>query len=413
VSVGGRRARDRRRRGPAGIARKTTPRARPFVVAGALLLLAGCERPPVERLPAGTLWSGDARAARTLLQPLLDLEGTPAALAGGPLLARLASCQRFLAFCPAGKPCTLAAAISCQPAGALWERAEAARGDAAWVFVQGDGARRLTAWGTTATDGETRIHAEIDAGGSLPRQPWEALLPARRAAAPAVLSDDHALVHLRLRSDRGIADLGAGVAAARAEELFGLRGELFAAMALEGTSELALYDPAPGQLIPPIALALPVRNRGAGVRALEDLIARTNTRWGATRTPWQLGPHRGACLSDLNVLPGLAPCYVATENALVLGWNRLSVTVALLTPPLQENTAEGADGSSLRLHLDRFPAADRRLREAWHSEGGPAPRYGWSRATVTGRKRSSRYELDLTLAPPRPALPPREATGAP
>ena len=410
------------------MARTRAPRGRPLLVA-ALLLLAACERSPVERLPAGRLWAGDAGAARALLQPLVGLEGTPAALAGGTLLARLASCQRFLAFCPAGKPCTLAAAISCQPEGELWERAEAARGDAAWVFVQGDGARRLAAWGRTAAGGETRIHAELDPGESPARQPWEALLPARRDAAPAVLGEDHALVHLRLRSDRGFGGLGAGVAAERAEELFGLRGELFAAMALEGTAEVALYDPAPGQLIPPIALALPVRNRAAGVRALEDLIARTHTRWGATRTPWQLGPHRGACLSDLNVLPGLAPCYVATESALVLGWNRLSIAVALLAPPAPGTTAEKAGGSSLLLHLDRFPAADRRLREAWHSEGGRAPRYGWSRATVNGRKRGARYELDLALhlapvppparlaaplaVPLAPAASPREATPRP
>jgi hypothetical protein len=212
-----------------------------------------------------------------------------------------------------------------------------------------------------------------------------------------VLTDDAALLHLRLRSDRGAASLGSLGEGKWAEDLFGLREKAFLAMDLEGTLELAVFEPAAGELIPPLALAIHVRRQQTAAEAMEKLIAGVRTRWGVSRQAWQLGKAPGACLDDLNVLPDLAPCYVATERALVVGWNRRSVARALA----KRAAGTAAEASELIVALDRFPAADERLRAAYRSAGGPASRYAWSQATVTGRRRWSTYELAIELrAPP-------------
>ena len=383
------------------------PWAAPLALLAVLALAAGCRRAPVDELPAGTLWSGDARAVRPLLGSLQALAQTPLPRAAQLLERKLAGCERFLAYCPPGAPCTLADSLSCRPAGDLARKAEAARGEASWLFVTGDGHRRLAAWGTATDSGAgVRVRALVHDDGEGPMAAWQALLPARRAAAAPVLADDHALVHLRLRSDRGVADLGRGAGAEWAADLYGLRAGLFAAMTLEGTAELAVYEPAPGVMIPPLALAVHVRRPAAAERAIEAIVARTNERWGATRSPWQVGPYRGACLADLNVLPGLAPCYVVTDRALVLGWNPLSVVVALLRRPTSGIDAAG----SLAVYLDRFAAADARLRASWRSDPRPPNRYPWSLLAVTADKGLGGYQVDLRLAPAAargPAVPTR------
>ena len=167
-------------------------------------------------------------------------------------------------------------------------------------------------------------------------------------------------------------------------------------------------------MIPPLTLAVHVRQRQAAERAVEALIARTNERWSATRTPWELGPYRGACLLDLNVLPGLAPCYVMTDRAVVLGWNPVAIAAALsrpAAPPPPDSTAAEAAGT-LALYFDRFTVADARLREAWHNENGQPPQYPWALATLAGGKRAGGYELEARLltaaakgAPPAPPTP--------
>jgi hypothetical protein len=373
----------------------------------ATLLIAACRRAPEDALPDGTLWAGDAQAARAFLGAVQQLARTPAALRAHDLDRRLAGCQRFVAFCPAGKACSLAATLSCHPAGALAAQADAARAGASWIFAHRAEGSRFTAWAAPAADGALRLRATlVDDGEGAQAQPWEALLPARRAAAPALLDDRHSLLHLRLRSDRGLASFRQSDTGGWAGKLFGLESGLLAAMALEGTTELAVYEPLPGQLIPPMALAVAVRQREGATAALERLLAGVHDRWGATRSPWQLGPYRGACLSDLNVLPELAPCYVATDRALVMGWNPLSVAVALLQAP--EPGAPAGEGSALVVHLDRFALADERLRQAYATAGDatpaedpgqPRPGYPWSRLTLSGTKGWSSYRFDLLLAP--------------
>jgi hypothetical protein len=373
------------------------PRARRATALLPLLLVAAaCRREPLDDLPAGTLWSGDAAAARSVLASVARLESTPVGIAAAELDRRLAHCRRFLAHCPPGRPCDLASTLTCQPEATnatLARKAELARGDADWLFVRRDGERRLAAWGKVAPGGELSVRATFDDGGDHPAA-WEGLLPARRAPGPPVLSDGHVLLHVRLRPEGGVASL-APATASTAGQLYGIDARLLASMALEGTSELAVYDPVPDALIPPMALAVHVRERAAAIRGMEALLAHVHQRWGATRVAWKLGPYEGACLADVNVLPELAPCYVATDRALVVGWNQLSVAVALLEPPI----APAGDGSTATVELARFAGADARLRASWRSQRTDSLAYPWKRMTLSGSKRWSDYELALRAWP--------------
>ena len=396
--------------------RRLTRRLAPTAgLLAAALLLCACREDPGAGLPAGTLWAGDAASARQVLAGLERLGGSPAARAARRLDERLAGCERFLAHCPEGAPCALADQIDCQPSGELLAAADEVRGGAGWVLAHRAGERRFTAWGTPTPGGGVTIRAFLTEPEDAAPEPWQVLLPARKDPAAAVLAPRGALLRLRLRSDRGAAAFAGLTTGDRAAEMYGLRAEAFSRMALEGTTELALYEPARGEHVPPLALAVHVRLRDAAVKAMEALLADLRKQWPVSRTPWSHGGHDGACLSDLNVLPGLAPCYVTTDRALVLGWNQRSVQIALpeagdaaATP-----TASGHRdvGSELRLDLASLPAADGRLRASFGAGQGAVQPYPWSGLSATGRKRAGGYELVLTLAGATPA--PQPSAGAP
>ncbi|HXT19161.1 MAG TPA: hypothetical protein VN923_00270, partial [Thermoanaerobaculia bacterium] len=258
-------------------------------IAATALVLAACRAEPAERLPAGTLWAGDAAQTARLLAGLERLQATPLGLAAADLRPRLQRCRRFLAFCPAGARCTLAEALRCEPQSNkkpvdLAAVAEEVRGDAGWVLVQHAPDRLLVARGTTQPNGDVVAHATLHVDAA--EEPWQALLPARRAPDAAVMRDASALMHLRLRSDRGAKALGKLGEGDWSERLFGLKQKVFLAMDLEGTVELAVFDPAPGELIPPLAMALHVRRPAPATEAIESLIAAVRARWGVGRRSW-------------------------------------------------------------------------------------------------------------------------------
>ena len=97
-------------------------------------------------------------------------------------------------------------------------------------------------------------------------------------------------------------------------------------------------------------------------RFIEDL----RKTWPVTRTPFAIGPATGACLLDMNILPGLAPCYLATDRAIVVGWNPASLRLAL-EPQDPLNAADAAilgEHGGVWLDLDRLAEADARLATA-------------------------------------------------
>ena len=89
---------------------------------------------------------------------------------------------------------------------------------------------------------------------------------------------------------------------------------------------------------------------------MERFLDDVTEAWPIQREPHELQGRTGECLGNLNVLPDLAPCYVATDRALILGWNRRSLELALLTEP--DRSRRGS--SRAVIHLDRMPEADER-----------------------------------------------------
>ena len=90
-------------------------------------------------------------------------------------------------------------------------------------------------------------------------------------------------------------------------------------------------------------------------------------------------------------MPDLSPCYVATESALVAGWNIDSLERAL-APGTRRETA-----SSAIVYLDRMPEADVRLARAAGVDDAQAVDYPWQRIEILGRRTDGRYLFDVRL----------------
>jgi hypothetical protein len=374
---------------PAGLGARLS-----WALVAAAVALGGCARDPGESLPDGTLLAGETAALLPLLRGLEHFTGSPAALAARRLEAKLAGCKSFLAHCPPGDACSLGAVATCEVAGEVASAAAAVRGDAGWLFSHRSAERRFTSWGSVEPGGGLTIRALLAEDGGEP-QPWQALLPADEAPAAPLLSSRGALLQLRLRADRGDEALAALAPPEAAQEHLGLAGNALAGLALEGTTEVALFEPAAGESIPPLALALHTRLRDAAARGMESVLTGVRSRWPVSREGWTRDDSTGACLSNLNVLPGLAPCYLSTERALVLGWNRRAVELALAAAP----TGPAPERSELTLDLARLPVADAIVHASFERKrvwvGRPYP---WSRLHVAGQATRDGYELTLQLS---------------
>jgi hypothetical protein len=187
----------------------------------------------------------------------------------------------------------------------------------------------------------------------------------------------------------------------QASRLFQLKSELFSGLVLDDTWEAALYLPEPGRGSPRAALALGVREQTAAVSAIEDFLENVRASWFVHRSVFNVGDAHGACLLDLNLLPELAPCYVATERALVIGWNAASVRKAL-DGATDERSAAGAHAGpgALVVDLARLEAADAQLRALAPPGVSLLPQqfYPWRKLELRGERVGSGVELRLELA---------------
>ena len=219
------------------------------------------------------------------------------------------------------------------------------------------------------------------------------LAPAAEAAGESVLESGVALLHLRLRPDGGL-DLSPFVSGGGwGARVFQLQSELFLGVALAGVWELAVYPPADGERIPPATLALDHRDRRRAAQVMEAFVDRILATWPARRSPFELGGHGGACLENLRVLPELAPCYVATDRALVVGWNERSVALALADGE-RVSVPLGAAGT---VWLERLPEADRRLAAASGGDPEATPDYPWRRLRLAGSRAAGGYRVEIVL----------------
>jgi hypothetical protein len=381
------------------MARRRALRQIVFGLAACLALAACTQRAtPGSELPAGTLLFGRSAALERLLATAARLEGTPLARHARAFAERLPPCDWVEARAP--EPSQLVDALACgDPAGAL-SALDRERGehDIAFALPLHGGARVIGS-ANVAADGSLALSLVLP--GDALTGPAAFLLPGPEPAGEPVLSASEQLVHARVRAAKRL-DLAAFVPSdSQASRLFRLESALFSGLVLDDTWEAAVYPAATGQHSPRAALALGVRERKAAIAAIEDFVQNLRESWPVHRSAFAIGRASGACLLDLNLLPDLAPCYVATERALVIGWNPASLRKALdgaQAEPIAASELTGA--GSLVLDFDRVQEADARLR-ALAPAGSvllPQPAYPWRRLRLSGERGRAGVELRLELA---------------
>jgi len=359
----------------------------------ALWIGSGCgEIDANERWPRGAALLANTRSLDRLLEHVARLEGTPLARRAERLRASLPSCPTLEGRAESGQLSDLWTAVTCVTDSADLLALEQARNG--WdlaVSVPVAGGHWV---GTLSISESGDIELEL----RLPRVAAEGLtsfaLPGIEAAGATELSESETLVHARIRPQGGL-DLASLVPAdSQGARLFRLKSKLFAGVVLDGVWEIAAYLPEEGKAMPRTALALNFTNRPAAVAAMEDFIGNLQESWPVARTFFRLAEAEGACLLDLAIMPGLAPCYVATERALVVGWNPASLRKAL-----DGNSGERdglGDFSGAIIHLDRFGDADRILSSALSIEMRPnSTQYPWKRITAKGAPDPSGFRLQL------------------
>jgi hypothetical protein len=321
------------------------------------------------------------------------MSGTQLARAAALAREKIAECEEFESWCPGEDSCALVERLSCRGGEPRLDEANRLLGESDWLFGSelGEG-QQLTARGRTVGTGVTEVQVELS--GLEEQNALSLLLPAERGPGPFLLSAEQTLAQIRIRPDGGL-DIASMVSREGwASQLFQLKSELFLATALKGNWELAVYVPEEDQRIPPTALALDFTSRTAAVAGMDQFLEEFMQAWPIRMSPISVGDWPGVCLSNLQVMPDLLPCYVATDTALVVGWNPLSLEKALAAG----DQPEGGEESRVVLHLDRFPLADARLAAASGADpDATPPAYPWQQIQISGNRQGKGYRLQLAL----------------
>jgi len=361
---------------------------RPAVILALLLVTVACDRGQQDA--PGSLLAGETAAFSKVLSSCTELSQTPAAHWCTAVLENLEECTHFLAECQEGEDCTIGSSLRCTQPGKLDELGLAE--GSSWLFRH----TSVEGWsfevrGVEQEDlASTRLAVSVE---NVDHAAWGRWLPGVDNPGDDLLSGDGAIAQLRLRPAGGLNIASSLGKQSLADRLFSLRSDLFTAAVLKGNLELAVYLPDGGQLIPPMALALDFALRQPAVLAMESFIEDIRVRYPVSRVDFAIGGNAGACLANLRVMPDLAPCYVATDKALIVGWNATSVELALAGG---SSTGPGT-ASRLRLHLDRFPAADGLLAAAHGRQIAGFSRYPWSSAQIEGRRTGRSVGFDVVL----------------
>jgi hypothetical protein len=370
---------------------------RPRALAGwtsVCLVLAACAADaPRDEWPEGALIAGRSAALATVLDQIQDLEGTPLARHARLIADRLGDCERIEGQDPDGRLARAAESIECAPPNSLFSAVHKWRGerDLAFALPLERGARLRG--GLSVSDS-----GDIDLEFSLPTDAFggaqRLLLPGAKPAGPGVLSANDRLIHLRLRPDEGL-DLASLIPSdGQAEQLFRLKSGLFQGLVLDGTWEAALYVPEPGHPMPPAALALGFNSRRAARMAVDRFLLEIEATWPVQRSPFSAAGASGACFLQLRLLPDLAPCYVATDHALIIGWNGASVRKALEGAPAEAGESAGFASAE----LERFVDADTRLASLAGNDGTATPgRWPWRRVVADGERVGDRVQIRVRL----------------
>jgi hypothetical protein len=379
------------------------PRLRIFASSFALLLaIGGCggNRAPGSDWPEGTLVVARTEALARLLARLQRLEGTRLARRAAALAGALPDCEWVEGREEEGRPSDVWSRLSCRATDSALAGLDRERGDRdlAFALPKNGGARTL---GTLAIAEDGAVDAEVLLPRSAFAGTWALTLPGAEPPGPTLLSHADELVHARLRPEGGLNIAALVPESSQADRMFRLKSELFAGAVLDGTWEAAIYLPEPGHPMPRSALAVGFSFRGPAIAAMERFVNDLQATWPVRRSDFAVGAAQGACLLDLTLLPDLAPCYVATEGALVVGWNPASVRKALA----KGEKGGGARGAlrprgGLTVDLDRFPDADARFAQLASPDASPAPVvvYPWRRLTADGVRDGDAVRVHVHLA---------------
>lgn len=302
-----------------------------------------------------------------------------------------ADCPRVSLHCPDGA-CPTDAPFECDFTESLGPP-EALLGTWNWAHqrpVQDNGT--LMVRGGRSPSGVTRSEIEVTASvlaGNF-------LAPSTDPPATAVSTPKGRMVHFLVRPEAGL-NLAALVAdGSWSSQLFSLKSELFEATTLEGTLEFALYEPSPQSVFPPFILAVPVTHRDRARAAIDQFIDEIRGRWPIEVTP--LEDQDGQCLTNLELLPALAPCYVMTDRALVLGWNFGSLRAAGSDPAGEPFSV---DSSHLEVDFAALSRADDVVRAATHSSY-PKLHYPWSTVRIGAVREDKELLFRLEALPMEP-----------
>jgi hypothetical protein len=334
-----------------------------------------------------------------LLARLQRLEGTRLARRAAALAEALPGCEWVEGREEEGPPANVWSGLSCRPGDSALAGLDRERGDRdlAFALPANGGARTL---GTLDIAENGDVEVEILLPRSAFANTWALTLPGAEPPGPTLLSHADELVHARLRPEGGL-DIAALVPeSSQADRMFRLKSELFAGAVLDGTWEAAIYLPGPGHPMPLSALAVGFSLKGPAVAAMERFAADLRAVWPVRRSGFAVGAAEGACLLDLNILPDLAPCYVATEGALVVGWNPASVRKALAKDDMVGSARNSLPPEGgLTVELERFPDADTRFAQL-ASPGDAASAtgsYPWRRLIADGVREGDAVRVRIHL----------------
>jgi hypothetical protein len=345
-----------------------------------------------ESWPSGATLLADTDSLDRLLGRLAVFESTPLADRAASIRASLPDCPIVEGRAESGRLGDALQALTCRSERsdlAALERIRAGSDLAVSLPIDGE-------WvlGALSIQPNGDVDLEIRVPDTATKGLAGLVLPGSEAPGAAELSRSRTLIHARVRPIGGV-DLAALVPAqSQGAQLFRLKSDLFAGVVLDAVWELAVYLPEAGHPMPRTALALNFSHRTAAVAAMEKFISSLQESWPVTRTFFQIGSAEGACLLDLKLMPDLAPCYVATERALVVGWNPASLRKAL-DDSLPERGGLGDDGGAV-IHLERFAEADLILSRALSVDLAiPRNGYPWRRVVATGTPVESSVRLQF------------------
>jgi len=375
-----------------------------------LLAVAGCGASLEEAIPSGWTLAGRASAVLPALEQLQEIEQTPIARGAAELQRRIQGCELFVARCPRAEDsegdrelggettvCRLAETAEC--VDALPDEVAALGAGSGWVFsYQAPASLWFVARGSRGDDGALTVAADVGPVGE--SGALSLVLPAAEAPGPPRLSDKGALLHARVRPDGGLNIARFVSGGGWAARMYRLKSDLFEGKALAGVWELAAYVPKEGEIIPPLALAIDVRDPDLAVTAMERFLSELEATWPVRRADYRLGDRTGACLSDARVLPDLTPCYVADGEALFVGWNPRSLDLALSGGSPGEVADPAGSESGGRIFFARFPDADEVIARASGALApAPATSYPWAEARISGVRDGDAYRFGLVLTP--------------